>query len=86
MTGLALGMTCAILILFWVNDELQYDKFHAKYERLYQLYENQTYDGKTFTFAAMPGPFAPAAKKEFPEIKYIARTDWRSRHLFFLWR
>jgi len=82
MTGLALGMACAILILLWVNDELQYNKFHAKYDKLYQFYENQAYDGKTFTFAAMPGPFAPAAKQEIPEIKYIARTDWRSRHLF----
>jgi putative ABC transport system permease protein len=81
MTGLALGMACAILILLWVNDELQYDKFHAKYDKLYQFYENQAYDGQTFTFSAMPGPFAPAAKQEIPEIKYIARTDWRSRHL-----
>lgn len=82
MTGLALGMACAIMILMWVNDEMKFDKFHAKYDKLYQLYENQTYDGKTFTFSAMPGPFAAAARQEIPEIKYIARTDWRSRHLF----
>jgi ABC-type antimicrobial peptide transport system permease subunit len=82
MTGLALGMACAILILLWINDELRYNKFHAKYDQLYQFMENQTYDGKTFTFSAMPGPFAPVAKQEIPEIKYITRTDWGSRLLF----
>jgi putative ABC transport system permease protein len=82
MAGLAMGMASALLILLWVNDELAYDKFHANYDRLYQFYENQTYDGKTFTFAAMPGPFAPAAKQEIPEIEYITRTDWGTRHLF----
>src|ERR1700754_4426007 len=79
MTGLALGMACAILIMLWVHDDMRYDRFHSKYDKLYQFFENQTYDGKTFTFAAMPGPFAPAAKQEIPEIKYISRAGWQNR-------
>src|SRR5439155_9288910 len=37
---------------------------------------------KTFTFAAMPGPFVPAVKSEIPEVKYAARTNWSTRALF----
>ncbi|HYJ37061.1 MAG TPA: ABC transporter permease [Chitinophagaceae bacterium] len=84
MIGLALGMACAILILLWVNDEIQYNKFHQHYSQLYKVLETQTYDGKKFTFAAMPGGFGPAVKQELPEIKYATRTDWGSRVLFSL--
>ena len=82
--GLSLGMACAMLILLWVNDEYQYNKFHKNYSRLYQVIENQSYEGKTYTFAALPGKFGPAIKQELPEIKYSARADWGSRMLFSL--
>jgi putative ABC transport system permease protein len=82
MIGLSLGMACAILILLWVNDELRYNKFHKNYSQLYQVVENQDYEGKIYTFSAMPGLFAQAAKDEIPEIKYATRTDWGSNILF----
>ncbi len=82
--GLSLGMACAILILLWVNDEFQYNRFHKNYPHLYQAVENQSYEGKTYTFDAMPGLFAPAIKQELPEIKYAARADWGGRALFTL--
>jgi putative ABC transport system permease protein len=82
IVGLALGMACALLILLWVNDEVQYNTFHKNYNQLYQVLENQKYDGKTFTFGSMPGPFGPALKQEIPEVEYVTRTDWGSRVLF----
>ncbi|HEX6180486.1 MAG TPA: ABC transporter permease, partial [Chitinophagaceae bacterium] len=84
LTGLSLGMACAVLILLWVHDEMTYNKFHRNYNTLYQVLENQSYEGKTFTFSAMPGPFAPAVKQEVPEIKYATRTDWGANILFSL--
>jgi predicted permease len=82
--GLSLGMACAMLILLWVNDEFQYNKFHKSYSHLYQVLEHQRYEGKTYTFAALPGKFGPAIKQELPEIKYSARADWGGRMLFSL--
>lgn len=84
LVGLSLGMACAVLILFWVYDEMSYNKFHRNYNQLYQVLENQTYEGKTYTFSALPGPFAPAIKSELPEIKYAARSDWGTNALFTL--
>jgi putative ABC transport system permease protein len=80
--GLSLGMACAILILLWVNDEYQYNKFHKNYTHLYQVLENQRYEGKTYTFPALPGKFGPSIKQELPEIKYAARATWGDRMLF----
>jgi len=80
--GLALGMACAILILLWVQDEITYNRFHEKYTTLYQVMDNQTYEGKTYTFSAVPGLLAGALKDEVPEIKNTARADWGDRWLF----
>jgi hypothetical protein len=39
--GLTIGLTCAILISLWVQDEVSYNKFHKKYEHRYQVFEKQ---------------------------------------------
>lgn len=80
--GLSLGIFSAILIGLWINNELQYNKFHQKYDQIYQLLENQTYDGQTYTFPSQPGPLAPALKAEIPEIKNACRTTWGETALF----
>jgi putative ABC transport system permease protein len=38
VSGLALGMTCFLVILLWVRDEKRVDNFHSKGDRLYSLY------------------------------------------------
>ena len=35
ITGLAIGLTACLFILLWVQDELTYDKFHEKVDRIY---------------------------------------------------
>ncbi len=69
IAGLAVGMACSILILFWVEDERSYDTFHTEAADIYYIRENQTYEGgKIFTFGATPGPLAEGLKADFPEI------------------
>jgi hypothetical protein len=36
--GLATGMASAMLIFLWINDEMSFDRFHAKEDRLFQAY------------------------------------------------
>jgi len=80
--GLALGMSCSILIFLWIQNEVSYNKFHEHRDRLYQVMDNQTYEGKTYTFTAVPGLLAGALKAEMPEIKYAARAGWGDWWLF----
>ncbi|WP_266203024.1 ABC transporter permease [Pontibacter kalidii] len=84
VSGLALGMTCSILILLWVKDELSIDQFHADLDNLYRVMEVQSYPGSdNFTTDATPGPLAEALEAEFPEVKHAVRsTTWPWQQLF----
>ena len=41
ISGLAIGMACCMLILFWVKGELRYDKFNKNFDDIYRVVENQ---------------------------------------------
>ena len=82
ITGLAVGVASAALIFLWVEDEMTYNRYFTNRDNLYQVMGNQTYDGKTYTFESLPGPFSNAAKNEIPGIKNAARANWGGRYLF----
>jgi hypothetical protein len=82
IAGLGAGIACAALIFMWVEDELTYDNYFKNKDNLYQVFGHQTYDGKTYTFAATPGLLGPAMQQEIPGIKHTARTTWDTRLLF----
>jgi len=74
IAGLALGMSCTILILLWVQDELSYDRFHVNAERLYRVADYEKYtNGEEVTFSMNPPDLAPVLMEEFPEIVNAAR-------------
>ncbi len=82
--GLAVGITCAGLIFLWVEDELNYNSNHQNRNELYQVLENQSYEGKTYTFSSTPGVLAPAMKEEIPGIRNTCRFTWDQYTLFGL--
>ena len=74
ISGLAIGMTCCMLILLWVQDELSYDKFHENADHIYRI--NKIWrKGEIAHYATTPAPLAQALKEEFPEINNSARFD-----------
>ena len=82
LMGLALGLSCSILILLWITDELKYDAFHVNGKRLYRVMENQTYaDGKMHTASSTPGILAETLKAEVPEISHAMQTTWDIQEL-----
>lgn len=80
--GLAVGIACAGLIFLWVEDEISYNDNHQKKDQLYQVLENQAYEGKTYTFSATPGVMAPAMMEGLPAIKNTCRLTWQQYTLF----
>jgi predicted permease len=80
--GLAVGIACAALIFLWVEDELTYNHYFSNRDNLYNVKDQQTYDGTTFTFDATPGPLAQGIKTEIPGIKNTARCTWGNQLLF----
>ncbi|MET0464512.1 MAG: ABC transporter permease [Chitinophagaceae bacterium] len=76
--GLATGLTCAILIFLWIDDELKYDKFFDKDANLYQLMEFKTGD-ETTASAQSSGLLADAVSSQVPGVEYaaaVAPTNW----------
>jgi len=68
--GLALGLTCSLLIFLWVQDERSMDRFHAGGDRLYTVFERVYTNGSTNGGYRTPGPLAAELKRLFPEIEY----------------
>ena len=71
ISGLAIGMTCSILILLWVQNELSYDKFHANVQELYRLTDN----AEDFKAAVTPAGMAAGLQSAIPEIKATTRIS-----------
>ena len=84
IAGLSIGVACAVLILLWTEDEVTFNAFHQKADRIFQVLENQTFEGKTYTFSATPGLLANALKAEIPEIAQSTRFSWGERYAFSL--
>ncbi len=80
--GLAMGMTCSLLILLWIGDEKSVDGYHANGDRLYRVYERQYYDGKTEGGYYTPGVLADEMKKLLPEVELASGFTWRDKSTF----
>src|SRR6056297_1931474 len=72
--GLAIGITCASLILLWVEDEVNYDSVFPKQDLVYIVPANQTFEGEVYTFYSTPGPLAKDLKDEIPEVTKSSTT------------
>ena len=69
ISGMAIGLACAILILLWVQDEWSYDRHFEHADDLYRVIEKQNSPGGEVTlFAPTLSAVAPALKIEYPEI------------------
>lgn len=68
--GLAVGMACCIVILLWIQDEVSFDKFHEKKERIHKVYsEIQHTDGRTEIHTSTSFyPLARVLKEESPDV------------------
>ena len=69
LIGLTAGLTCALLIYLWVNDELRMDKFQVKGNRLYQVMENETTEAGIKTNEQTAGLLGETLLKEMPEVE-----------------
>ena len=76
IAGLALGMTCSLLIMLWVKDEQSVDAFHKNGRWLYQVYERQLHDGKIEASYPTQGLLADELKRVVPEVQYASAMDY----------
>ena len=83
VTGMTIGMTCFILIAFYIQYELSYDLQHEKADRIYrvaQVQKGNTFRG-TDQYAVTSVPIAASMREQFPEVE-AATTISYSQSLF----
>lgn len=73
ITGLAIGMAAAMLILSWVQNERSFDLFHHKKDQLFLVGNRANWGDKLQVWFYTPKPLGPATKAEFPEIAHYSR-------------
>jgi len=74
--GLSIGIACSILIMLWIADEYQFDRFHERRENLYKVMMNQTFSGQRGSQTALPYPLKEALPEHSQKIKYSVMTNW----------
>ncbi len=73
VVGLSVGMAVCFLIALWVKDELGYDRFHAKADRMYRALWEARYGDNEWKLPLVAVPLAETLEKEFPEVERAVR-------------
>lgn len=82
IVGLATGIAVALLISFWIWDELSFDKYHQNYHRLAQVMQSQTLNGEIRTQVEVPIPLGNELRATYgSEFKHVALSTRTAKHI-----
>jgi putative ABC transport system permease protein len=72
--GLTIGITFSLFLIFYIKDELSYDRYNEKADRIYRVNSNiKEQDKDTMRWAVTPFPMGPALSKDYPEVEEAVR-------------
>ena len=80
--GLTLGITFSLFLIFYIKDELNYDRYHEKADRIFRIVSYIQEKDKKTNWTLTQLPLAATLKKDFPEVEQSARFLNRERTLF----
>jgi putative ABC transport system permease protein len=80
--GLTIGITFSLFLIFYIVDELGYDKHHEKHKHIYRINANLQEPSRAFDVATTQQTLGPTVKKDFPEVEEMTRLFSRERTLF----
>src|SRR5476651_2262041 len=75
--GLALGLATCMLIVFYVFDELSYDRYNVNADRIIRVNNDIKFGGNENSYATTPTPLAATLKSDFPEVEEVVRLRYR---------
>ena len=80
--GLSLGLASCLLIIFYVADELSYDRYNTKADRIYRVNEDLKLGENNVLYAVCMPPLAQTLKSEFTYVENTVRIkNAGSRHV-----
>ncbi|HYC87434.1 MAG TPA: ABC transporter permease, partial [Chryseosolibacter sp.] len=74
--GLALAICSSLMIYLYIQDELQYDRYHSNADRIYRVTRDfLSPDGSVnLHLGHLAPPFGPLLKNDFPDFEEVVRT------------
>ncbi|GAB3896941.1 ABC transporter permease [Larkinella knui] len=75
VVGLGIGMAAVWLMGLYVVDELSYDRFHTKADRIVRVVHYAQWPGGNLKLAPTSAPYGPALKNEYPEVEKTVRFN-----------
>src|SRR3978361_2151913 len=77
IAGLSVGMAVAMLIGFWIWDELSFNKTFKNYDRIAQVMQHQTFNDETGTQYSLPYLIGDELRKNYGnDFSYITMASW----------
>ena len=73
IAGLAIGIACFVLIMLYVNHELNYDRHNEHFNNIYRVAVDAKIGNTLIKQTWTPAPMPAAMYDEFPEIRAITR-------------
>lgn len=71
--GLASGLACFILITLYIVDELSYDRYHEKADRIFRINSDIRFGGTDLNMAVSADPMGATLKKDYPQVEQFTR-------------
>lgn len=75
VAGLAVGVACSLFVLLFVWDELKYDRFHKKADRIYRIAQYIHIEDRIDSALPTPPILADTLLKDFPQIESATRVN-----------
>ena len=82
IVGLTIGITFSLFLIFYVKDELSFDKHHKKADRIYRINTYIHEQDKNTDWTLSQIILGPTLKKDYPEVEEAVRFIGRERTLF----
>ena len=79
--GLGIGMACFILIMLWVQNELNFDRFYENSDEIYRVITQNQRPENQSVVALTPVPLGSSIVNDYPEILNYTRYDPLSKLL-----
>lgn len=79
--GLAVGLASAILVFLWITNEISYDRFHEKKDRIFEAWNKGNFNGKVACWNTTPKILSKALQSDIPEIETTVRVNWSDPYL-----
>jgi putative ABC transport system permease protein len=80
--GLTIGITFSLFLIFYISDELSFDRYHEKGDRIYRINSYIHEKDKNTDWTLTQLPLGPQLRKDYPQVEEMTRFVSRERTLF----